>query len=196
MRDFREFKVDGSTRLSELNRVQERIPLVKKIEKTSTDQPSTRQLLRLRVLVLIAVLVSTAPLHTPVQGQEGFYGSSSTGIETTASWPWWHRLYYSANGSPRYGKGFANMARNHEYRLPVNPPICGPSFGYYQPCWRQVPLVRRCVTCETLQPDREVPTSNRMPGLSPTPIPPAPEASIDQEPGHSDPDAPAAAPIP
>ena len=166
------------------------------INRLTIDQLYTRRSLRLRLLGLIAAFLSESCLQTSVQGQESYYGASTTGIESTASWPWWHGLYYRADGSPKYGWGFGNMTRNHSNRLPVTPPICGPSYGYHQPCWKQIPIVRRCVTCETLQSNREIPSSNGLPVLSPTPVPPAPESSADQEAGASDLEPPMAAPTP
>lgn len=167
----------------------------------SSDPSKRFQSCGWRGLVIVAILVSTAPMHGAAHGQETYYGTSTTGIESSPSWPWWQGWYYRADGTPWYGRGFANMTRHHAFRIPVTPPISGPSFGYHQPCWRQVPVVRRCVTCETLQPNREIPDLNGLPVLSPTIIPPAPEASVaddmpETEGGHSDPEAPATAPIP
>lgn len=184
------------------HRVQERIPLVTKSGYISPPQPAPRAGLRWNGLVVLAVLISTAPMAHVASGQETYYGTSTTGVESSPSWPWLHGWYYRADGTPWYGRGFANSTRYHAWRLPVTPPISGPSFGYHQPCWRQVPVVRRCVTCETLQPNREIPEMNGLPVLSPTLIPPVPDASAatlesaDAEGGHSDPEAPTAAPAP
>ncbi|HEY0981538.1 hypothetical protein [Schlesneria sp. T3-172] len=129
--------------------------------------------------MMFAVLISLAPTGRGI-AQESFHPSVAT-TQPSINIPWWHSLYYKSNGMSRYGYGFGNMTRNVQWRLPINPPISSPSYGYFQPCWRQVPTVRRCVTCETFPSNREVPHldnptySNSLP---PTPtIPPAPGAS-------------------
>ena len=155
-----------------------------------------RQVLKLQCLAVVAVLGIVPLWERDIQAQESYYGSSTTGIETTSSWPWWQSLYYRRDGSARYGKHFKSAAGTHKNQLPVTPPICGPTYGYYQPCWRQIPLVRRCVTCETFQPNREIPFTTNMPPLSPTQVPPAPEAAAEKDEEHTDPDLPELAPIP
>lgn len=164
----------------------------------------TKRVSGLRKLAIVAVLLSIAPTTRPAPAQDHYYGSSTTSLESSMSWPWWHSIYFHANGSPRYASGFALSTRNTQNRLPVNPPICGPSFGYFQPCWKQMAVVRRCVTCETFPANREIPNSNTTQAPVPTQIPqvpPAPEETEakektettdpmdDKEPGTSEPDA-------
>ncbi len=131
---------------------------------------------RLRSFVIVAALLTVAPTHHMAMAQDHYYGSSTSSLESTFSRPWWHSLYFHANGSPRYESGFALSTRNTQHRLPINPPICGPSYGYYQPCWKQIPVVRRCVACETFPANREIPTSITSPNPTQIPqVPPAPE---------------------
>jgi hypothetical protein len=175
-----------------LNRVQERIPLVTILFPSTVHRVAKTW----TFVVFAALIMSTTLVSRTAQCGEAYYDSSTNGVESTASWPWWHGWYYRADGSPKYGRGFSSSTRDHNNRIPVNPPIAGPSFGYYQPCWRQIPLVRRCVSCETLQADREVPTSSGVSTLTPTPIPPAPESSTATEPEHTEPEAAEAPPSP
>ena len=167
--------------VNSVNRVQERIPLV-----LTLDRIAFRPSLRLRGMVFIAVLIGAMPFGSLLQGQEAVYPSAAVDCESTEGCSWWQRLHYRADGSNRYGRGFTSATRFHQNRLPVNPPISGPSFGYHQTCWRQVPLVRRCVTCETLPHDREIPNLKRGTGASaPTQIPPSPVAPVDEEGGRA-----------
>jgi len=130
-------------------------------------------------LVMFAVLISVAPTARFAIAQESFHPVHSSTLPSI-NVPWWHSIYYKPNGMARYGYGFANSTRNFQWRVPVNPPLSGPSYGYFQPCWRQVPLVRRCVTCETFPSDREIPNLNTSSYSAPPPslaIPPAPLSS-------------------
>ena len=139
------------------------------------NQSAPRRVLSLRHIVALAVFLSFAPIGHVAFGQDMI----SDEFESAMYRPWWNGLWFHGDGSPRYGNGFANSSRNHQYRLPVRPPVCGPSFGYYQPCWRQLPMVRRCVTCETFPSNREFPALNGTQDSSPTQIPevpPTPEA--------------------
>jgi len=144
------------------------------------------QSLKLRELAFVAVLLGAGQFYSTSQAQDAVYSSVAADCETAEGCSWWHRLHYKADGSNRYGRGFTSATRLHQHRLPVNPPISGPSFGYYQTCWRQVPLVRRCVTCETLPHDREIPNLKRGVGASaPTQIPPSPIAPLEEEGGRA-----------
>ena len=144
---------------------------------------------KLRELAFVAVLLGAGQFYSTSQAQDAdyssaAYSSAAADCETTEGYSWWHRLHYRADGSNRYGRGFTSATRLHQHRLPVNPPISGPSFGYYQTCWRQVPTIRRCVTCETLPHDREIPNLKRGVGASaPTQIPPSPIATPNEADG-------------
>ena len=163
---------------------------------------TTNRVSGIRRFVLVAVLLSITLTSRSSPAQDHYYGSSTSSLESSMSWPWWHSFYFHANGSPRYANGFATSTRNTQYRLPVNPPISGPSYGYYQPCWKQMPLVRRCVACETYPANREIPTMNTTPSPESTQIPqvpPAPEATDDAEAGSTEPspmESPEAEPTP
>lgn len=150
---------------------QERIPFMSSVNKSTTNRAS-----RLRSFAIVALLLSVAPTSRLAPAQDHYYGSSTSSLGSSFSWPWWHSMYFHANGSPRYESGFALSTRNTQHRLPINPPICGPSYGYYQPCWKQIPVVRRCVACETFPANREIPntTTSTTPTAIPQ-IPPAPE---------------------
>ncbi len=142
----------------------------------SFNKSTTNQTSGIRKYLIIALLLSITPTTRVARAQDHYYGSSTTSLESSLSWPWWHSIYFHANGSPRYASGFALSTRNTQKRLPVNPPICGPSFGYFQPCWRQMATVRRCVTCEIFPSNREIPNTNASPSPTQLPeIPPAPE---------------------
>lgn len=140
-------------------------------------------------ITLIAVVVSVAAGQSSLLAQEPYYGSATTGIETSSTWSWWPSRHFRADGFPKYGRGFMSSTRDHQTRIPAIPPISGPSYGFYQPCWRQMPMIRRCVSCETMQSNREVPSLNGPPSPTPatTPIPPAPGKSS-LEPGDSEPE--------
>jgi len=134
-------------------------------------------------LVMFAVLISVAPTARFAIAQESFHPVHSSTLPSI-NVPWWHSIYYKPNGMARYGYGFANSTRNFQWRVPVNPPLSGPSYGYFQPCWRQVPLVRRCVTCETFPSDREIPNPTTSQYSAPQPtlsVPPAPKSSSSPE---------------
>jgi hypothetical protein len=103
--------------------------------------------------------------------------------EPTMDLPWWQGLWYRANGTPRYGKGFTSATRHYQNRIPVFPPVCAPNFGYNQPCWRQLPVDRRCVTCETIPGIRVSPTPSVVPSaLAPSTIPDIPPTPGDASP--------------
>lgn len=132
-----------------------------------------------RKLAMLAVLISFAPTARFAVAQESFHPATAT-TQPSINIPWWHSIYYKPNGMSRYGYGFGNMTRNVQWRLPINPPISSPSYGYFQPCWRQVPTVRRCVTCETFPSNREVPGLDAPQYSAPPPtlaVPPAPAAA-------------------
>ncbi len=138
----------------------------------------TNRVSGLRKFAIVVMLLSVAPTSRSAPAQDHYYGSSTSSLGQSLSWPWWHSIYFHSNGSPRYESGFALSTRNTQQRLPVNPPIWGPSFGYYQPCWKQIPVVRRCVACETFPANREIPNSN---STQIPQIPPAPEETEAKE---------------
>ena len=142
----------------------------------SFNKNITTRVSGLRRFAIIALLLTITSPTRVTRAQDHYYGSSTTSIESSLNWPWWHSIYFHANGSPRYASGFALSTRNTQKRLPVNPPVCGPSFGYFHPCWKQMAVVRRCVTCETYPSNREIPNTNMSPSPAQLPeIPPAPE---------------------
>lgn len=94
-------------------------------------------------------------------------------------WPSWHRLWYKQDGTSRFKRGFTSATNHRKTRIPAYPPICSPSFGYYQPCWRQLPVERRCSVCEMISqsPGGPVPTTGAGGDTNmgtPTEVPPAP----------------------
>ena len=148
--------------------------------------------------ISFVLLVGCASLTgEALQAQDGYYGSATTGVESTGAWRWWPSWHFRSDGFPRYGRGFASSTRDHQSRIPAVPPISGPSYGFYQPCWRQMPTVRRCISCETMPSNREVPTlSGGLPSPSPTltpgvtPLPPAPGTTSTDDPIDPEPEAP------
>lgn len=179
--------------LSLKNRVQERIPLVIMPNQRFSYSSLTLYAIKLVLLIGIANVLGSSSL-----AQEAYYGTATTGVESVGRWHWWPSWHFRSDGFPRYGRGFASSTRDHQTRIPVIPPISGPSYGFYQPCWRQIPMVRRCVTCETIQPNREVPATDEVPSPTPTPeatatpaatpVPPAPGTSSTAEPSDSEPE--------
>ncbi|HUQ72375.1 MAG TPA: hypothetical protein VM165_22805 [Planctomycetaceae bacterium] len=90
-----------------------------------------------------------------------------------ANWHWWHAIWFQKDGTPRYGGGLGGMSRQHAPRLMPRPPLCQPEYGYYQPCWRQLPVTPRCYTCETVPANYAVPSCEPI-GFDLVPPPPAP----------------------
>lgn|GEM_PF-2933623 len=90
------------------------------------------------------------------------------------SWPSWHRMWYKADGSPRFKSKFTSATNHRKTRIPAYPPVCSPSFGYYQPCWRQLPVERRCASCEMISQSTGGPTPTSDPNGTPVEVPPAP----------------------
>jgi hypothetical protein len=173
------------------------------------DKSKTNRVSALRKFAIVAVLLSIAPISRSAPAQDHYYGSSTSSLESSFNWSWWQSMHFHANGSPRYASGFVSSTRNIQHRVPVNPPIWGPSYGYFQPCWKQMPVVRRCVACETFPANREIPNVNGSQSPAQVPqIPPAPEETdskeksegtdtIDiKEPGNPEPDTPEPIPSP
>jgi len=106
-------------------------------------------------------------------------GSASDGTYSDAdgspgNWRWWHIIWFQKDGNPRYASGSGNLSRNHQPRLMVRPPLCAPEYGYFQPCWRQLPVAPRCFTCETVPASFAVPTESGWPAaMPPSPSSPA-----------------------
>jgi hypothetical protein len=119
------------------------------------------------------VFVTFVPICQFAQGQEIVYDSNSADFGSLSYWPFWGCRWHRNNGYPKDGKGLVSTRKNQQYRVPLRPPVDGSSFGYYQPCWRQLPVVPRCLTCETesVHPDMKVPEV-----VSPYPIPGVPPA--------------------
>lgn len=69
--------------------------------------------------------------------------------ETPPASPWYHRLWYNHDGSLRYKTRLTSSLCERQYRLPTNPPVSAPTFGYHQTCWKQIPSIPRCSPCET-----------------------------------------------
>lgn len=81
--------------------------------------------------------------------------------ECAAGKSWWSRFWSEKQRSNRYGPNSS--------RLYINPPVCEPNFGYYQPCWRQLHVERRYPPCETI-------TISGGMHVAPPPAPSAPPA--------------------
>lgn len=88
-------------------------------------------------------------------------------LEHPPNWRWWHVFWFHKNGAPRFADGPFYDTTHHQNRLPVCPPLTEPGYGYFQPCWRQLHVHPRCVTCETM------PVSVSRPAQS-VDLPPAP----------------------
>ncbi len=109
----------------------------------------------------------------------GELGSQAAAMND-GNWKWWHSIFYRKDGHPRYPSGAGSLSRQHQKRLVPHPPYCPPEYGYHQPCWRQLPVTPRCVTCETVQSDYAVPMDAVVPPLPPpAPVPALPVPSID-----------------
>lgn len=119
-------------------------------------------------------------------------GDYSTGVskEGATNWQWWHSLWFQKDGNPRYAGGSGNLSRNHQQRLPVRPPLCEPEYGYFQPCWRQLPVNQRCFTCESVPENYALPAYETVP----SPMPPGPSALPPTIPGTPLPPVPMGAP--
>jgi hypothetical protein len=96
---------------------------------------------------------------------------------------WWSKFYFHSDGAPRWYHGMFHNTRDHKYRVPVCPPLYGGAHGYYQPCWRQLDVFPRCVTCEylpqqqvdyTAPPYQVPPPAAPLPGETPPTAPPQP----------------------
>jgi len=59
---------------------------------------------------------------------------------------------HAGHRTSSWGKLFGNRhglifgTKDHHKRLPVEPPLCPPSFGYHQTCWRRLEVYPRCYT--------------------------------------------------
>lgn len=91
-------------------------------------------------------------------------------VPRPAGWQWWHGLWFHRDGTPRYAEGLAYDTTHHQHRLPVCPPLSEPIYGYHPPCWRQLAVIPRCVSNETMpqgvqQPawGRRTPTTSENP---------------------------------
>jgi hypothetical protein len=111
------------------------------------------------------------------------------------NWKWWHILYFRKDGNPRYPSGAGSLSRQHEKRLMTQPPLCPPEYGYYQPCWRQLPVAPRCLTCETVPANYAVPAYPDWHEAVP-PAPTAPAIPPAATPQSLPPTKPGAAPPP
>src|SRR5581483_5636626 len=97
------------------------------------------------------------------------------------NWCWWHCFYFHRDGRPRFNNGLFYKTKDHRCRLPPYPPIYEPGFGYNQPCWRQMQVLPRCVTCEIIpqSPPRQdaelpppvLPAPQTVPTTPPPPVP-------------------------
>jgi hypothetical protein len=110
-----------------------------------------------------------------------------------SNWRWWHGLWFHKNGAPRFAAGPYYDTREHQTRLPVCPPLTEPNFGYYQPCWRQLHVYPRCVTCETM-PVGVIRSHRSVEAGELPPAPAAPPPRDDYAPPAS-PDTPATPPV-
>jgi hypothetical protein len=117
-------------------------------------------------------------------GLQGSVGYASDEVHDhvlpPGNWRWWHILWFQKDGNPRYGGGLAGMSRQHAPRLMPRPPLCQPEYGYYQPCWRQLPVTPRCYTCEVIPEDYAVPGGEPVlpPMVPPVPTPAVPAPGI------------------
>lgn len=97
---------------------------------------------------------------------------------TTPSDPSWG-LFWSKSRAIRYGSALTHCTRLYQRHMPVCPPVCHPSFGYHNPCWRQIPVDRRCQPCDISRTNW---TSDSMPILPGPPaaleLPPAPDITV------------------
>jgi hypothetical protein len=113
---------------------------------------SCRTALQLRVVALIfsgvAACSQFAVAQDPANGGQQF-GFSEVPCQTPPTSWWSARL--GSNGLKYTSKYYvSNKARLHREPLPICPPLYGPTYGYYQTCWRQLPVDRRCVSSETI----------------------------------------------
>lgn len=97
---------------------------------------------------------------------------------TAPSDPSWG-LFWNKSRAIRYGSALTHCTRLYQRHMPVCPPVCHPSFGYHNPCWRQIPVDRRCQPCEVMRSNWTSETMPILPG-PPTSVepPPAPEVSL------------------
>jgi hypothetical protein len=116
----------------------------------------------------------------------------STGVskEGATNWQWWHAIWFQKDGNPRYASGAGSLSRNHEKRLMVRPPLCEPEFGYFQPCWRQLPVSQRCFTCESVPQNYALPPYES----GPVHMPPAPSGPPPMSPADPLPPVPSGTP--
>lgn len=118
--------------------------------------------------LLVAGLMFNVPLSIG-EAQDGFHDHAAK----PDNWRWWHIVWFQKDGNPRYGGGLGGMSRQHAPRLMTRPPLCPPEYGYFQPCWRQLPVTPRCFTCETVPANFAVPCEQNVFDLVPPPPSPA-----------------------
>jgi hypothetical protein len=136
-----------------------------------------------RLAVALAMLATLAA---------GRFAGAGQGLPTrangdeTGQWKWWHIVWFHKDGSPRFAHGMTKNTHNHQQRLPVCPPIGDGTFGYHEPCWRQMDVYPRCWSCEAGSLNQSLLPSQTAPEVPPT--------SMDEEPPTAD--APEASPAP
>jgi hypothetical protein len=86
------------------------------------------------------------------------FDSNSANFGSLGNWPFWQGVWNRNNGYPKDGPALFKTRKYNQYRVPLRPPVVGPSFGYYQPCWKQLPTASRCLTCDVLPGNRGVAT--------------------------------------
>ncbi len=130
------------------------------------------------VASVLAGLASCSPFalaqDSPYHSETPICLDSATEPSSNSIWRPWRVLWNHKTGADRYRSGCPICRRNHQCPLPVSTPVCEPNFGYHQPCWRQIPVDRRCETFESYQ-SIEFYQNNSVsesPPIAPEPLPP------------------------
>lgn len=102
-------------------------------------------------------------------------------MESDSSWG----LFWSKSRAIRYGSALTHCTRLYQRNIPAFPPVCHPSFGYHNPCWRQVPVDRRCQPCEIAPTGWTTESTPIIPVPGPAVgVPPAPNSSFTPTPAR------------
>lgn len=129
--------------------------------------------------IQLIALVFTAIVFCAQRSSAQDYGilPESELFETTSDSSW--SLFWSKSRAIRYGSALTHCTRLYQRHIPAFPPVCHPSFGYHNPCWRQIPVDRRCQPCEIyrtgLTPEIVLPAPGSTPEAE---LPPVPRADL------------------
>lgn len=138
-------------------------------------------LLRSSWIQITIVIVGLVLSVQDVSAQDYGVFPESELMESDSSWG----LFWSKSRAIRYGSALTHCTRLYQRNIPAFPPVCHPSFGYHNPCWRQVPVDRRCQPCDIAPTGWTTESTPIIPVPGPSVgVPPAPNSSFTPTPAR------------